>query len=61
MKKKLKAYIKAKRIRYQVNDAGVWYVRFADMTEEQEEYLLRPEFKPVCLYGTFGMCIKGEE
>lgn len=51
----LKKYIREQGIKYEVNDAGVWYVRFADMTYSQQDYIMCPYFAECGFSGMFGI------
>ena len=52
----LKEHIVEQHIKYQVNEkTGIWYVRFADMSCSQQDYIMCPYFSECGFSGAFGI------
>ena len=52
----LKKQITEQGIKYQVNEkTDIWYVRFADMSYSQQEYIMCPYFAECGFSGMFGI------
>lgn len=51
----LKKYIIKQGIKYQVEETGVWYVCFADMSYSQREYIMCPYFAECGFSSAFGI------